>query len=159
MANAPAQTTIRPVASVTEAQQVMSHLADVMDALLDLVEQETALVRAGKLRESAALEPTKANLAGLFMNDSARLKVSKDFIKQTQPEALASLRGRHDRFRALLQINLTVLATAHAVSEGIMRGVAQEVTRKTAPQTYGASGRAAAPGPRQAQPLTVSRIS
>ena len=57
------------------------------------------------------------------------------------------------KFRALLQINLTVLATAHAVSEGIMRGVSDELARKAAPQTYGATGRANAPGPSAAQPL------
>ena len=64
-----------------------------------------------------------------------------------------ALHQRHDLFHALLQINLTVLATAHAVSEGIMRGVHDEVTRKSAPQTYGASGRPAAPPRSAAQPL------
>ena len=65
---------------------------------------------------------------------------------------------RHDSFRALLQINLTVLATAHAVSEGIVRGVSGELARKASPQTYGASGRANAPDPRTAPPLAVSRM-
>ena len=74
------------------------------------------------------------------------------------PEALAQLERKHDEFRALLQINLTVLATAHAVSEGIMRGVSDELARKTAPSTYGATGRANAPGPNAAQPLAVSRV-
>ena len=64
----------------------------------------------------------------------------------------------HNDFRALLQINLTVLATAHAVSEGIVRGVSGELARKAAPQTYGASGRANAPDPRNATPLAVSRV-
>ena len=39
-------------------------------------------------------------------------------------------------------MNLTVLATAHAVSESIMRGVSAELARKATPQAYGASGRA-----------------
>jgi hypothetical protein len=38
------------------------------------------------------------------------------------------LRRKHDELHALLRINLTVLATAHAVSEGIIRGVAELVT-------------------------------
>ena len=33
----------------------------------------------------------------------------------------------HNTFRDLLQTNLTVLATAHAVSEGIIRGVSGEL--------------------------------
>jgi hypothetical protein len=44
------------------------------------------------------------------------------------------------------------------VSEGIMRGVHEEVTRKAVPQTYGASGRHAAPPRSASQPLTVSRV-
>src|SRR5262249_27560191 len=62
-----------------------------------------------------------------------------------------------DVFRPLLQINLTVLATVHAVSEGIVRGVAGEMTRKAAPQTYGVSGRAIAPAPHTARPAAVNR--
>ena len=67
------------------------------------------------------------------------------------------MRKRHDAFQALLQINLTVLATAHAVSEGIIRGVSGELARKRAPSTYGASGRANAPSAKASQPLAVSR--
>jgi hypothetical protein len=57
----------------------------------------------------------------------------------------------------MLQINLTVLATAHAVSESIVRGVNAEVQRRNIPNTYTASGRRAAPGPRHMTPLAVSR--
>jgi hypothetical protein len=38
-----------------------------------------------------------------------------------------------------------------------MRGVSDELARKTAPQTYGATGRPTAPPPSAAQPLTLSR--
>ena len=55
-------------------------------------------------------------------------------------------------------MNLTVLATAHAVSESIMRGVSSELARRATPQAYGASGRATAPGAAAMQPLTVSRV-
>jgi hypothetical protein len=57
----------------------------------------------------------------------------------------------------MLQANLTVLATAHAVSEGIVRGVNGEMQRRNAPQTYTASGQHAAAGTRQLSPLAVSR--
>jgi len=50
-----------------------------------------------------------------------------------------------------------VLATAHAVSEGIIRGVSGELAKSRTPSTYGATGRANAPNPRAGQPLAVSR--
>jgi hypothetical protein len=69
----------------------------------------------------------------------------------------AVLHARHAAFQAMLQTNLTVLATAHAVSEGIIRGVSGELSRRQAPTTYGASGRANAPSPKASQPLALSR--
>ena len=57
----------------------------------------------------------------------------------------------------MLQVNLTVLATAHAVSESIVRGVNAEIQRRNIPNTYGATGRRVNPTARQLTPLAVSR--
>jgi hypothetical protein len=57
-----------------------------------------------------------------------------------------------------VQRNVIVLATAHAVSEGIMRRLSGDLARKATPQVYGASGRAMAPNPKQGRPLAVSRV-
>ena len=57
----------------------------------------------------------------------------------------------------MLQVNLTVLATAHAVSESIVRGVNTEIQSRNVPNTYTAAGRRAVPGPRHIKPLSVSR--
>ncbi len=85
------------------------------------------------------------------------LKASHKYLAQSAPELLTALHRHHDTFRAMLQINLTVLATAHAVSEGIVRGVNAEMQRRNIPNTYTAAGRRATPGPRHITPLSVSR--
>ena len=90
--------------------------------------------------------------------DGARIKASQVYLDRGTPKMAAELRQRHDLFRAVLQMNLTVLATAHAVSESIMRGVSNELARKATPQGYGASGRAAVPAAAARQPLTMSRV-
>jgi hypothetical protein len=131
---------------------------DVMDAMLDLVEEETKLVRAGKLSTAARLVPSKNELSQLYFADTQRLKASQRYLARTAPNLLAALRKRHDIFQAVLQMNLTVLATAHAVSEGIIRGVSDELARKTAPSGYSASGRTTAPHSRHAPPLALSRV-
>ena len=46
------------------------------------------------------------------------MKANLPTLSEHVPDLLAALRKQHDTFNALLQINLTVLATAHAVSEG-----------------------------------------
>jgi hypothetical protein len=147
----------RPLQSAAEGEQLITHLVQVMDQLLGTVEQETELVRGGKLRAAAALIQPKSELAQAYVADVTRLKANQPFLKQVLPAALDALKQRHDLFRALLQINLTVLATAHAVAEGIVRGVASEIARKTAPSTYGAHGRAIVPPKTAYQPLAVSR--
>ncbi|MEA3026852.1 MAG: hypothetical protein QOF91_2137 [Alphaproteobacteria bacterium] len=148
----------RPVASAADGAALIKHLLEVMDALLGTVEQETELVRAGKLAEAAKLEAAKAELSGMYVTDSTRIRASQVYLDRVTPGLAAELRKRHDTFRAVLQMNLTVLATAHAVSESIMRGVSSELARKATPQAYGASGRAMAPAAASMQPLTLSRV-
>ena len=78
-------------------------------------------------------------------------------MAQTTPDLLAALHRHHDTFRAMLQVNLTVLATAHVVSEGIVRGVNSEMQKRAMPSTYTAAGNRNTAGTNRAAPLTVSR--
>ena len=143
--------------NAAEARKLAQDLMEVMSALLGVIERETELVRAGKLREAMASEPEKSALSRRYVNAVGHLKASQKFLAQSAPELLTTLHRYHDTFRAMLQVNLTVLATAHAVSEGIVRGVNAEMQRRNIPNTYTAAGKRAAPGPRHMTPLSVSR--
>jgi hypothetical protein len=145
------------VTTAAEARELAEKLLDVMSTLLGVVERETELVRAGKLREAMAFEPEKTALSRRYVGAIGHLKASQKFMAQSAPELLTTLHRHHDTFRAMLQVNLTVLATAHAVSEGIVRGVNAEMQRRNIPNTYTAAGRRATPGPRHLTPLSVSR--
>jgi hypothetical protein len=144
-------------ATADEARKLAENLMDVMSALLGVIERETELVRAGQLREAMALEPKKTDLSRRYVNAVGQLKASQQYLAQTAPDLLNTLHRHHDVFRAMLQINLTVLATAHAVSESIVRGVNSEMQSRNIPNTYTATGRRATPGPRHMTPLAVSR--
>ncbi|HLX18092.1 MAG TPA: hypothetical protein VKS24_23120 [Bradyrhizobium sp.] len=140
-----------------EARKLAEDLMDVMSALLGIIERETELVRAGKIREAMASEGKKSELSRRYVNAVTHLKASHKYLAKTSPELLTTLQRHHDVFRAMLQINLTVLATAHAVSESIVRGVNTEVQRRNIPNTYTSAGRRTTPGPRHITPLAVSR--
>src|SRR6266404_7373192 len=146
-----------PVATAADARKLAANLMEMMSALLGVIERETELVRAGKLREAMAFEPQKADLSRRYVSAVAYLKASQNYLSQAAPELLTALHRHHEVFRAMLQINLTVLATAHAVSEGIIRGVHGEMQKKSMPQTYTSAGQRTAPNPRRAAPLSVSR--
>lgn len=145
------------IASMEDAERAIMVLHTIMDELEQTLTEETERLRAGQLREALALQPAKTDLAGRFTRESERLRAAQRLITQVLPDTLAALRERHSAFRAVLQKNLTVLATAHAVSEGIIRGVSGELARKRAPATYGASGRTNAPSPKAGLPLALSR--
>jgi hypothetical protein len=145
------------IENVADGERLIALIAELLDALHRVVEEETALVRGHDIVQASQLAGRKQEIAGQYYAATERLKTNAAFLKANMPEQLEELRRRHDTFRPLLQMNLTVLATVHAVSEGIVRGVAGELTRKAAPQTYGVSGRATAPAPSAARPVTLSR--
>src|SRR5713226_10062656 len=117
-------------ATASDARKLAEDLMEVMSALLGVIERETELVRAGKLREAMEFEPKKSELSRRYVGAVGQLKASQKYLTQAAPELLTTLHRHHDTFRAMLQINLTVLATAHAVSESIVRGVNTEVQRR-----------------------------
>lgn len=144
------------LASRAEAEELVARLAQSMNALLQIVDEETRLVRAGKLADAGRLEQLKADYARRYLRDIELMKANAPFLSRTIPAIVDELRKGHDLFRAALQVNLTVLATAQAVSEGIIRGVAAEVNEQAAPRSYAPANR---PAPRQPQsrPIAVSR--
>jgi len=148
---------MKPISTAAEAEQAIDDLTALIGKLAGLVEQETVLVHAGHIRSAAALEPAKAELAGELFSCNERLKASAKFVRQSAPARCTALARMQEAFRTVLQKNMIVLATAHAVSEGIMRRLSGDLARKASPQVYGASGRTAAPNPRQGRPLAVSR--
>lgn len=146
------------IASMEDAERTIGALHAIMDRLEQTLAEETALVRAGRLREVGAFETEKNELARRYSMESQRIGAAHAFIKRALPQLFDALRQRHVSFQALLKANMTVLATAHAVSEGIIRSVSGELARKRAPSTYGNSGRTNAPNPKASQPLALSRV-
>ena len=147
-----------PIVTGDEAEALLSRLLEIIPALMAIIEQETTLVRAGRLIEATRLEPRKAQLSVVYLSEAARVKASSHYLNQHLSARCRELRRKHDELHALLRINLTVLATAHAVSEGIIRGVARELARKVAPKTYGMSGRTGVPRLSMVQPVAISRV-
>lgn len=155
--NAAAPASPESAATPIEARKLAEGLVQIMGTLLGIVERETELVRAGSVREAMALESQKSEASRQYADGISRLTRSRDYLMQSTPELLTALHRHHDTFRAMLQVNLTVLATAHAVSEGIVRGVNTEMQRRSLPNGYTARGQRATPGPRHITPLSVSR--
>ena len=146
-----------PIETADDARTAIGELTAVMDGLESVVAQETKLVRAGQLRQATGLGLEKTELSGRYFKAVERLKANSKLLSRLVPQDIGALARRHELLQAELKTNLVVLATAHAVSEGIMRRLSGDLARKACPQVYGASGRATAPDPKRTQPLAFSR--
>ena len=146
-----------PMTTAAEAEGALGELAALIEKLTALLVQETALVRAGDIRNAAAMAPAKQELTGRLFTAGERIKANAKLLRAAAPLRCATLQILQDAFRAVVQKNMMVLATAHGVSEGIVRRLSGELARKASPQVYGASGRATAPNPKHARPLAISK--
>jgi flagellar biosynthesis/type III secretory pathway chaperone len=146
-----------PITTATEANDAIDDMAALIGKLSELMEQEMALFRAGRVKRATELAPQKSELARALFAAAERLKTNAKFLMQSAPARCAALQRAQEIFRGVLQKNMVVLATTHAVSEGIMRRLSGDLARKASPQVYGASGRATAPNPKHGRPLAVSR--
>jgi len=146
------------ITNAAEAEKAIVQAAELIGKLRGVIEQETALVHAGKVRDASALASQKSDLASKLSICGERLKANATFLLRAAPAHAAALHSLQDSFRAVLQRNMIVLATAHAVSEGIVRRLSGDLARKAAPQVYGAYGRTVAPRPKDSKPLAVSRV-
>ena len=146
----------RVVASKADADRLLAELSETMDGMVSLLEAETKLVRASKLREAARLQPEKAKLARRYLDGIAALKANAGYLKDTIPERVERLRQRHETFREKLQANLATLSTAKAVSDDLVRNVAVEFGARDAPDVYGADGRAGRDN-QKPRPVTLDR--
>jgi len=146
-----------PITTAAEAERALAEMRDLIECLRGVIEQETALVHAGKVRNAMALGASKSELAGQLLNYGEQLKANAALVLWVAPARCDELRAMQDEFRAVLQKNMIVLATSHAVSEGIVRRLSGDLARKRSPRVYGASGRTTAPDRMQGSPLAVIR--
>lgn len=153
----PQAATLVAASTPQQARELAERMMQQMTALLGVIGRETDLVRAGDVRDASRLAQDKAALSQGYLATVALMKISRPYLAATTPELLGALQSQHETLRNQLQVNLAVLATAHAVSEGIVRGVNLEIQKRNAPQTYSASGQRCAPPARHVTPLALSR--
>ena len=146
-----------PIATTADAESAIDELSALLAKLAALMEEETALVRDGKISRAGDLGQAKAALAHQLYATGERFKANAKFLLRAVPARCAALQRAQEAFGATLQKNMIVLATTHAVAEGIVRRLSGDLARKSAPQVYGATGRGTAPHPKHGQPLAISK--
>jgi hypothetical protein len=90
------------ITTTAEAEKAIAQVADLIDKLRGVVEQETALVHAGKVRNAATHGPQKSELTGKLFVAGQGLKANAKFLLQAAPAGAAALRNMPEAFSAVL---------------------------------------------------------
>lgn len=150
-------TSLPRISTKPEAEALMGAIKATMDQLASLLAEETALLRAGKLKQAGTLQPGKADLARRYLIAVETIKANRLAMKSYCKPDLELLAIRHEQFSAGLQTNMSVLTTAKAVTEGLVQEIAAMETRAATPQGYGATGVSTGPRAGVSRPIGVAR--
>src|SRR5580765_4452985 len=104
----------RQLATRNDAEALLSRIGETMVALVQVFEDETRLVRAGKLSAAADLVSEKTNLAARYLREFESVKTNAKFIRDQAPELVEEMRRAHASFRDILGRNLRTVATAQS---------------------------------------------
>ena len=87
-----------PALTAADAETLMARLIQAMDMLVAMVEEETALVRVGRLREAALIGREKGDFARSYVADMTRLAASRAALANVAPQQTEAFRERHVEF-------------------------------------------------------------
>ncbi|WEK05536.1 MAG: flagellar protein FlgN [Candidatus Devosia phytovorans] len=126
-------------------------------ALVNVMNEETTLLRAGHLRQASILTPDKTRLAQDYVGFARSVQRQGERLKTQAPAAIERLRRGHDRLATQMAENLRVLATARMVTEDLLTDVAKTVGQQNKAKAYGRSGAMVSDPAASARGLAVNR--
>ncbi len=133
-------TEIATVRDEAEADGLLLHLTETMEAMKAVIESETRLVRAAKLREAMRLHDDKYRLVRQYRTAVRAMRANGPVLRNMMPERMERLSQRHDAFARSVSANLETLRTARDVSEGLVRAVSTELHEAHANAPYSEKG-------------------
>ncbi|WP_127753470.1 MULTISPECIES: flagellar protein FlgN [unclassified Devosia] len=139
------------------AHELCRNAEAALTALVDVMNQETTLLRAGRLRDAGTLTADKARLAQDYVEFARSIQRENLRLKAEAPDALDRLRLGHEQLATQMAENLRVLATARTVTEDLLSDVATVVGKQNRAQTYGRAGTLATDPAHAARGIAVNR--
>lgn len=133
-------------------------LIETTERLADVLQRETALLRAMKLSDAAAVQLEKATLAEVYERSIREMQKQNGQLTQTVPATqLGALRKAGERLASAAMDNERALRAARAVNERVLAAIVDAAReQRTATHAYGTRGFSAGSGG-GALSLTVDR--
>ena len=122
------------------ATRFTDQLLGLMISLTQHLQRETNDLTTGAYTRASVDYETKSDLVYAYRTALGQLQAHKDVLSRFVPVKLEELRRLHEDFQSELQRNLATVSTAKAVSEHLLTQLADQVSGRRQPKTYGASG-------------------
>jgi len=122
-------------------EQVCAEADITLRALVDIMNNETTLLRAGHLLAASELAAPKAELAQTYVGLARAIQSNAQEIKENAPHLLKKLQQGQAALATQMAENLRVLATAKSLTEEIVSSVASQLGQANQTAAYGNTGR------------------
>ncbi|WP_297109620.1 flagellar protein FlgN [uncultured Devosia sp.] len=139
------------------AVELCTHAEQALASLVDVMNQETTLLRAGHLRQAGQLTPDKTRLAQDYVTFARAIQRQAVRLNAEAPQSMARLRAGHESLATQMAENLRVLATAKTVTEDVLTDVARMVGQQNRTKTYGTAGTVTSDPNASAKGIAINR--
>ncbi len=139
------------------ATELCARADTLLATLVDVMNRETTLLRAGHYNDAQTLSAEKGQLAQDYVTIARTVQRQSERLSAEAPREFAVLRAHHESFATQMAENLRVLATAKTVTEDILTDVARRVGAAGQTKTYSADGSAPDSTAGQISGLSVNR--
>lgn len=131
------QTSNALIQNRNEAMIFCTDMHEILAKLQDLLNQETARLRANDLTVLAELHEDKQNLIETYSYFANVFKCNRRGLSQHAPDKIAKLRMVIDGFQESLRRNQIAIDAQQQVALGIMETITRHVENRQRPTTYG----------------------
>lgn len=139
------------------AVELCQMASSTLESLVLVLNQETTLLRAGHARQAGELSAEKTRLAQDYMGLARSVQRQAKRLKAEAPNEVDALFSRHEKLAMQMAENLRVIASARALTEDLLTDVAQAISAKARPKTYGANGAITGQPPQAASGVSINR--
>ena len=127
--------------SANDAPDRVEQLIILTERLTRLIASQALAFEERRPKDAAALTEETARLANLYRHESARVRADVSLIDGAPPAMRAELVRATEAFDAVLARQGRALDAARAVTEGLVKCIAEEVAHQRKQKSvYGASG-------------------
>ena len=140
------------------AEALCRSLGATARALMEVIDNETAVLREGRPQAIEALQADKIELSARYLSEMTRLKRYADTIGKLGDEDVDTLKALTQELGAKLLENRDALADVLSVSERLIRTATMSaIAARAGPSTYGCDGLVTAPPARATAAISVNR--